>query len=61
MRIVDVLAVPVQAGFFFDDEFLRLRRIHEGMRAWDALLTSMAAGPHRLQPVNLPELAEAKA
>jgi acetylornithine deacetylase/succinyl-diaminopimelate desuccinylase-like protein len=33
------------------NEFLRLRRIHEGMRAWDALLTSMADGPHRLQPV----------
>jgi len=33
------------------NEFLRLRRIHEGMRAWDALLISMADGPHRLQPV----------
>ena len=33
------------------NEFLRLRRVHEGMRAWDALLTSMADGPHRLQPV----------
>ncbi len=43
------------------NEFLRLRRIHEGMLAWDALLTSMADGPHRLQPVNLPEFAEAKA
>jgi hypothetical protein len=31
------------------------------MRAWDALLTSMAHGPHRLRPVRLPELAEAKA
>ena len=39
------------------NEFLRLRRIHEGMRAWDALLTSMADGPHRLQPVRLPEPA----
>jgi acetylornithine deacetylase/succinyl-diaminopimelate desuccinylase-like protein len=37
------------------NEFLRLRRIHEGMRAWDGLLTSMADGPHRLQPVRLPE------
>ena len=37
------------------NEFLRLRRIHEGMRAWDGLLTSMAEGPHRLQPVRLPE------
>ena len=41
------------------NEFLRLRRIHEGMRAWDALLISMADGPHRLQPVTLPDLAEA--
>ena len=30
------------------NEFLRLHRIHEGMRAWDALLVSMADGPHRL-------------
>jgi acetylornithine deacetylase/succinyl-diaminopimelate desuccinylase-like protein len=36
------------------NEFLRLRRIHEGMRAWDALLISMADGPHRLQPVTPP-------
>jgi acetylornithine deacetylase/succinyl-diaminopimelate desuccinylase-like protein len=36
------------------NEFLRLRRIHEGMRAWDALLISMADGPHRLQPVTQP-------
>jgi acetylornithine deacetylase/succinyl-diaminopimelate desuccinylase-like protein len=43
------------------NEFLRLHRIHEGMRAWDALLTSMADGPHRLEPVSLPDLAEAKA
>jgi len=43
------------------NEFLRLRRIHEGMRAWDALLTSMADGPHRLRPVCLPDLAQAKA
>jgi acetylornithine deacetylase/succinyl-diaminopimelate desuccinylase-like protein len=42
------------------NEYLRLRRIHEGMRAWDALLISMADGPHRLQPVTPPqELAEA--
>ena len=42
------------------NEFLRLRRIHEGMRAWDALLISMADGPHRLQPVTPPqELAQA--
>jgi acetylornithine deacetylase/succinyl-diaminopimelate desuccinylase-like protein len=37
------------------NEFLRLRRIHEGMRAWDALLISMADGPHRLQPVTPPK------
>jgi acetylornithine deacetylase/succinyl-diaminopimelate desuccinylase-like protein len=37
------------------NEFLRLRRIHEGMRAWDALLISMADGPHRLKPVTLPQ------
>ena len=43
------------------NEFLRLRRVHEGMRAWDALLTSMADGPHRLEPVTLPDLAEASA
>jgi acetylornithine deacetylase/succinyl-diaminopimelate desuccinylase-like protein len=36
------------------NEFLRLRRIHEGMRAWDALLISMSDGPHRLQPVTPP-------
>jgi len=41
------------------NEFLRLRRIHEGMRAWDALLRSMADGPHRLGPVALPESAVA--
>jgi acetylornithine deacetylase/succinyl-diaminopimelate desuccinylase-like protein len=41
------------------NEFLRLRRIHEGMRAWDALLALMADGPHRLTPVRLPqELAQ---
>jgi acetylornithine deacetylase/succinyl-diaminopimelate desuccinylase-like protein len=43
------------------NEFLRLRRIHEGMRAWDALLISMADGPHRLQPTSPPEHAEANA
>jgi acetylornithine deacetylase/succinyl-diaminopimelate desuccinylase-like protein len=43
------------------NEFLRLRRVHEGMRAWDALLASMADGPHRLQPVSLPAIAEATA
>jgi len=43
------------------NEFLRLHRIHEGMRAWDALLVSMADGPHRLRPVTLPEPAAAGA
>jgi acetylornithine deacetylase/succinyl-diaminopimelate desuccinylase-like protein len=43
------------------NEFLRLRRIHEGMRAWDELLTSMADGPRRLERVLLPESAEAGA
>ena len=44
------------------NEFLRLRRIHEGMRAWDALLISMADGPHRLTPVIQPgEPVEASA
>jgi acetylornithine deacetylase/succinyl-diaminopimelate desuccinylase-like protein len=43
------------------NEFLRLRRIHEGMRAWDALLTAMADGPRRLDQVRLPEPAEAGA
>ena len=36
------------------NEFLRVRRIHEGMRAWDALLISMADGPRRLAPASLP-------
>ncbi|HEY0247580.1 MAG TPA: M20/M25/M40 family metallo-hydrolase [Gryllotalpicola sp.] len=35
-------------------EFLRLRRIPEGMRAWQVLLESLAAGPHRLAPVTPP-------
>jgi hypothetical protein len=64
MRVVDVLAVPVQAGFFCDDrQAIRAGAGHDGFdyAAWDALLTSMADGPRRLQPVNLPELAEAKA
>jgi acetylornithine deacetylase/succinyl-diaminopimelate desuccinylase-like protein len=39
------------------NEFLRLRRIHEGMRAWDALLIALADGPRRLAPVHLPERA----
>jgi acetylornithine deacetylase/succinyl-diaminopimelate desuccinylase-like protein len=43
------------------NEFLRLRRIHEGMRAWDALLGAMADGPHRLDPVAVPESAGAAA
>jgi acetylornithine deacetylase/succinyl-diaminopimelate desuccinylase-like protein len=39
------------------NEFLRLRRIHEGMRAWNALLTALAEGPHRLNAVRRPEPA----
>ena len=43
------------------NEFLRLRRVHEGMRAWDALLTALADGPARLDRVRLPESAGAGA
>jgi acetylornithine deacetylase/succinyl-diaminopimelate desuccinylase-like protein len=34
------------------NEFLRLRRIHEGMRAWERLWTLLAAGPHALAPAS---------
>jgi acetylornithine deacetylase/succinyl-diaminopimelate desuccinylase-like protein len=43
------------------NEFLRLRRVHEGMRAWDALLIALADGPARLDRVRLPESAGAGA
>jgi acetylornithine deacetylase/succinyl-diaminopimelate desuccinylase-like protein len=32
------------------NEFLRIRRLREGMRAWEVLLRLLAAGPHRLLP-----------
>jgi acetylornithine deacetylase/succinyl-diaminopimelate desuccinylase-like protein len=36
------------------DEFLRVRRLKEGMRAWAELLSLLADGAHRLAPVALP-------
>jgi acetylornithine deacetylase/succinyl-diaminopimelate desuccinylase-like protein len=33
------------------DEFLRVPRLREGMRAWEALWRLLADGPHRLAPV----------
>jgi acetylornithine deacetylase/succinyl-diaminopimelate desuccinylase-like protein len=35
------------------NEFLRIRRLREGMRAWEILWRLLAAGPHRLAPVPL--------
>ena len=32
------------------NEFLRIRRLHEGMRAWEQLWRLLADGPHRLAP-----------
>ena len=32
------------------NEFLRVRRIHEGLRAWEYLWNVLAAGPHALEP-----------
>jgi acetylornithine deacetylase/succinyl-diaminopimelate desuccinylase-like protein len=32
------------------NEFLRISRLREGMRAWEALWRLLAAGPHRLTP-----------
>ncbi len=32
------------------NEFLRIRRIHEGLRAWEYLWNVLAAGPHALEP-----------
>jgi acetylornithine deacetylase/succinyl-diaminopimelate desuccinylase-like protein len=32
------------------NEFFRIRRLREGMRAWEVLLRLLAAGPHRLSP-----------
>ena len=40
MRIVDVLAVPVQAGFFFDDQLaIRAGAAHDGFDYTGAALT----------------------
>jgi hypothetical protein len=30
------------------DEFFRIRRLREGMRAWEELWRPLADGPHRL-------------
>jgi acetylornithine deacetylase/succinyl-diaminopimelate desuccinylase-like protein len=32
------------------NEFLRIRRLHDGMRAWEQLWRLLADGPHRLAP-----------
>jgi hypothetical protein len=32
------------------NEFIRTRRLGEGMRAWEQLWRLLAAGPHRLAP-----------
>jgi acetylornithine deacetylase/succinyl-diaminopimelate desuccinylase-like protein len=32
------------------NEFMRIRRLREGMRAWEQLWRLLAAGPHRLAP-----------
>jgi acetylornithine deacetylase/succinyl-diaminopimelate desuccinylase-like protein len=34
------------------NEFLRIPRLREGMRAWEQLLRLLAEGEHRLAPVN---------
>ena len=36
------------------NEYLRIRRLREGMRAWEQLWRLLAAGPHRLAPANRP-------
>jgi acetylornithine deacetylase/succinyl-diaminopimelate desuccinylase-like protein len=36
------------------NEFLRIRRLREGMRAWEQLWRLLADGPHRLAPVTRP-------
>ena len=33
------------------NEFMRIKRFHEGMKAWEKLWRLLAAGEHRLQPV----------
>jgi acetylornithine deacetylase/succinyl-diaminopimelate desuccinylase-like protein len=34
------------------NEFMRIRRLREGMRAWEVLWRSLANGPHRLEKVS---------
>jgi acetylornithine deacetylase/succinyl-diaminopimelate desuccinylase-like protein len=34
------------------NEYLRIRRLREGMMAWEQLWRLLAAGPHRLAPAN---------
>jgi acetylornithine deacetylase/succinyl-diaminopimelate desuccinylase-like protein len=34
------------------NEFMRTKRIHEGMRAWEQLWILLASGPHALQPIS---------
>ena len=36
------------------NEYLRIRRLREGMRAWEQLWRLLADGPHRLAPANRP-------
>lgn len=36
------------------NEFLRIPRLREGMRAWESLLRLLADGEHRLVPVTPP-------
>lgn len=36
-------------------EFLRVRRLREGMRAWETLWRLLADGPHRLAPAGPPQ------
>jgi acetylornithine deacetylase/succinyl-diaminopimelate desuccinylase-like protein len=36
------------------NEFMRIARLREGMRAWEQLWRLLAEGEHRLQPVSLP-------
>jgi acetylornithine deacetylase/succinyl-diaminopimelate desuccinylase-like protein len=37
------------------NEFMRIRRLREGMRAWEHLWRLLAAGPHRLAPATPPD------
>ena len=40
------------------NEFMRIPRLREGMRAWESLWRLLANGPHRLAPVPRPSAAE---